>query len=418
LVPAGLPVVPSSAVVEHVLDELATRDGLGVDDLLRGDVQVHATVDAGLQRLAGQALEDGLARYEQRHPGGGVVQGAVVVLANGDGSVLAEVGGRQGYAGRATSFRDFNRVRQSRRQPGSAMKPIVYLAAFRRGFTLETLVPDEPISVADGAPGVRKWIANYDGQFKGPVPIRTALAESRNAVAVWITTEIGIDAVLREARRLGVETQLQPYVTTALGASEVTLLELASAYRAIASGVIAVPHVIRRVVRATDETGPPGVARPAPSAVRDVALLTIQEGLRGVIRMPTGTAHALDARTFRIAVMGKTGTTNEFRDAIFVGSTYGIDGITVAVRIGFDDNRSLGPRETGGRVALPVFRDVMTRAYASGLVGPVPRFPVPMEARLTLALERELQAAVVPAPAASFAAVQFGTAAPSRLPLE
>jgi penicillin-binding protein 1A len=116
--------------------------------------------------------------------------------------------------------------------------------------------------------------------------------------------------------------------------------------------------------------------------------------------------------------MGKTGTTSEFRRAIFVGSTYGIDGITVAVRIGFDDNRSLGPRETGGRVALPVFRDVMTRAYASGLVGPVPRFPVPMEARLTLALERELPAAVVPAPAASFPAVQSGTAAPSRLPLE
>jgi penicillin-binding protein 1A len=115
----------------------------------------------------------------------------------------------------------------------------------------------------------------------------------------------------------------------------------------------------------------------------DGSLALIQEGLRGVVRLPTGTAHALDVRGFPIAVMGKTGTTNEFRDALFVGSTYGMDGITVAVRIGFDDNRSLGPRETGGRVALPVFREVMLNAYRDGLVGPVPAFPDQMERRIT-----------------------------------
>ena len=101
----------------------------------------------------------------------------------------------------------------------------------------------------------------------------------------------------------------------------------------------------------------------------------IQEGLRGVVRLPGGTAHSLSARSFPIPVMGKTGTTSDFRDALFVGSTYGPQGITVAVRIGFDDNRPLGERETGGRLALPIFRAVMLRVYKDDLVGPVPKFP-------------------------------------------
>ena len=116
--------------------------------------------------------------------------------------------------------------------------------------------------------------------------------------------------------------------------------------------------------------------------VDDSALSLIQEGLRGVVRIPAGTAHALDSSVFPIAVMGKTGTTNEFRDALFVGSTYGPEGITVAVRIGFDDNRSLGPKETGGRVALPVFKELMLRVYRDKLVGPVPQFPAKIEQRI------------------------------------
>jgi membrane carboxypeptidase/penicillin-binding protein len=113
--------------------------------------------------------------------------------------------------------------------------------------------------------------------------------------------------------------------------------------------------------------------------------------LRGVIRIPTGTAHALDSRLFPIAVMGKTGTTNEFRDALFVGSTYGVDGITVAVRVGFDDNRSLGAKETGGRVALPIFRELMLKIYRDGIVGPAPAFPNQMEQRITDYLQRDAE---------------------------
>jgi penicillin-binding protein 1A len=376
----------SSAVVEHALDELgAVHHGLTIDDLLDGHIQVYSTVDARVQHIVSDALEHGLLRYEGRHPRAkGVVQGSVVVLRNRDGSVLAETGGRQVYQGRATSYSDFNRVRASLRQPGSAMKPIVYLAAFRRGdFSLETLVPDEPISVPNGNESPPKWISNYDGRFKGMIPLREALAESRNAVAIWITGEIGIDSVLQTSRLLGVQTPLQRYATTALGASEVNLLELATAYRTIASGVLAQPHVIRRVVRDSGEPMYEEGRRVAPASIDDAALRLIQEGLRGVVRIPTGTAHALDSRGFPIAVMGKTGTTNEFRDALFVGSTYGIDGITVAVRIGFDDNRSLGQNETGGRVALPVFQELMLNVYRAKLVGPAPAFPDQMERRIT-----------------------------------
>jgi membrane carboxypeptidase/penicillin-binding protein len=98
-----------------------------------------------------------------------------------------------------------------------------------------------------------------------------------------------------------------------------------------------------------------------------------------VIRLPSGTAHALDDRDFPVPVMGKTGTTSDFRDALFVGSTYGPGGITVAVRVGFDDNRGLGDKETGGRTALPIFREIMLRVYERQLVGPVPQFPREIE---------------------------------------
>jgi penicillin-binding protein 1A len=376
----------SSAVVEHVLGELkAVHADLSLDDLLQGRIQVYSTVDARVQRIVSDALEHGLERYEKRHPSArGLVQGSIVVLRNRDGSILAETGGRQVYLDRATSYSDFNRVRQSLRQPGSAMKPMVYLAAFRHGdFSLETLVPDEPISVPNGRTSPPKWISNYDGRFKGLISIREALAESRNAVAIWITSQIGIDAVVRASRSLGIQTPLQRYATTALGASEVNLLELATAYRTIASGILAQPYVIRQVVRGSGEPVDVDGLRAAPKAMGDAALTLVQEGLRGVVRIPTGTAHALTSRGFPIAVMGKTGTTNEFRDALFVGSTYGVDGITVAVRIGFDDNRSLGPNETGGRVALPVFQELMLNVYRDGIIGPAPAFPNQMEQRIT-----------------------------------
>jgi membrane peptidoglycan carboxypeptidase len=292
----------SSAVVDHVLDELkALHADLSIEDLLQGHIQVYSTVDTRVQRIASDALERGLERYEQRHASArGVVQGSIVVLKNRDGSILAETGGRQVFRGRATSYSDFNRVRHR-------------------------------------------------------------------------------------------------YATTALGASEISLLELATAYRTMASGVVAQPYVIRQIVRDSGEVEGHNEHDSKPIAMAGGALSLIQEGLRGVVRIPTGTAHGLDSRRFPIAVMGKTGTTNEFRDALFVGSTYGVGGITVAVRIGFDDNRSLGPKETGGRVALPVFQELMLKVYRDGIVGPVPAFPDQMEQRITRYLQAGTPALVVDA---------------------
>jgi len=196
-------------------------------------------------------------------------------------------------------------------------------------------------------------------------------------VAVWLAREIGVRSVIRAAREMGIRTPLQPYISTALGASEVCLLELAGAYRAIASGVLADPFVIGRV---TDASGEGRYEAPRDvRAIQSAGLRGIQEGLRGVVRLPGGTAAVLNRRDFPVPVMGKTGTTSDFRDALFVGSTYGTSGITVAVRIGFDDNRPLGRGETGGRAALPIFREIMLRIYQDQLVGPAPRFPSSIE---------------------------------------
>jgi penicillin-binding protein 1A len=374
------------AAVENVLEELKGLDStltsdIGMNQLLEGHIQIYSTVDDRIQRFANAALENGLKLYERRHPqNAGLIQGSVVVLRNSDSAILAEAGGRRIYKGHNSTYSDFNRATQSSRQPGSAMKPIVYLAAFRQGaLDLDTPVPDEPISVVALGDPPLKWISNFDNQFKGIIPARQALAESRNAVAIWIVQQIGIDSVLTTARELGIRTLLHRYDTTALGASEVTLLELANAYRMMASGIRAEPYVIARVEHSGGE-----VVYSHDSPCRSIDengldLSTIQEGLRGVVRIPSGTAHALDSHAFPIPVMGKTGTTNNYRDALFVGSTYGPNGITVAVRIGFDDNRSLGAKETGALTALPVFREIILKIYQEKLVGPAPRFPVEME---------------------------------------
>jgi penicillin-binding protein 1A len=368
---------PAPAAINTVLAELK-QHGFATEDLFQGRISVHSTVNARVQAIVNEALEHGLALYEQRYPEAtGVIQGSVVVLRNGDAAILAAAGGRHIYESRRTRYADLNRATGSLRQPGSAWKPLVYLAAFRQNLNLDTTVPDEPISVRMGADRPVKWIANYDNQFKGPMPMRQALAESRNAVAVWITREIGLDKMISISREMGIRTPVQPYITSALGASEVRLLELADAYRAMASGLLAEPYIIDRV---TDASGSALYETSRATITIDSRYLRlIQEGLRGVIRLPEGTAHILDSRDFPIPVMGKTGTTSGFRDALFVGSTYGPPGITVAVRVGFDDNRALGEKETGGRTALPIFREIMLRVYEQRLVGPLPEFPREIE---------------------------------------
>src|ERR1051326_8041876 len=185
---------PATAATNTILEELNRHgaDRFGFEDLVRGRIAVLSTVDAGVQSIVNDALEHGLAAYEARHPGTkGLIQGSIVVLRNADAGILAEAGGRKLYKDRPARSSDYNRATESLRQPGSAWKPLVYLAAFRHNLDLDTMVPDEPIAVPMGGDRPAKWITNYDNQFKGPIPMRQALAESRNAVAVWITRQIG-----------------------------------------------------------------------------------------------------------------------------------------------------------------------------------------------------------------------------------
>jgi penicillin-binding protein 1A len=371
---------PASATVVNVLFEELRRVGdarISASSLYDGRLVVRSTAVMEIQEILSGALEEGLRRYEARHPeASGVVQGSAVVLANGDARILALAGGRLLFAERPAGHRDFNRATESRRQPGSALKPLVYLAAFRHGASLDSQVLDGPVAVGMGGNRPPKWIANYDGGYRGWITLRRALAESRNAATVRLVAAVGVPQMLRTARELGIHSRLQPFVTTALGASEVTLLELANFYRSIASGLHTEPWLLERVTT----TDGMELFRHVPRGserLNEHALALVQEALRGVVRLPGATAHAL--ASLPVPVMGKTGTTNDFRDALFVGSTFGPSGVTVAVRIGFDDNHSLGPGETGARVALPVFRDTIVRLYGRGLVGPAPRFPPALE---------------------------------------
>jgi penicillin-binding protein 1A len=384
--PVALPSPPTFAAaaghasaVHTVLDALknAGDSRVSTQALLEGRIRLRSSVDRRVQALLNDALEQGLKAYEQRHPASrGTIQGSAVVLANADARILALAGGRQVFLDKPTSCNDLNRVTDSRRQPGSAMKPIAYLAAFRHGADLDTEVLDAPIAVPMGRGREPKWINNYDSTFEGWIPIRRALAESRNAATIRVVTNVGIAAVVKVAHDLGIHSKLQPYVTTGLGASEVTLLELANAYRTLASGLHAEPWILERVAT-TDGLELYRHSDASQRPLQDPSLALIQEGLRGVVRLPGATAHSL--ASLSVPVMGKTGTTSDFRDALFVGSTFGPTGVTIAVRIGFDDNRSLGQGETGGRVALPIFRSLIEHVYQAQLLGPAPRFPDALE---------------------------------------
>ena len=203
------------------------------------------------------------------------------------------------------------------------MKPIVYLAAFQHGEVSRSRRSYPMSRSVCRTGGATKMDFELRRSLQGPYP-NPAGARRIEKCGRDLDCRTGGDRQRpATAHSLGVLTRLQPYATTALGASEVSLLELATAYRTIASGIVAQPYVIRQIVRGPEDVIPGGQQAQVPVALDHGALALIQEGLRGVVRIPTGTAHALDSSAFPIAVMGKTGTTNEFKDALFVGSTYG-----------------------------------------------------------------------------------------------
>ena len=315
------------------------------------------------------------------------IGGALVALDPHTGRVLALTGG---FSYRAS---EFNRATQARRQPGSAFKPFVYLAALDHGFTPSSLVLDAPF-VIDQGPGMGKWKpSNFTRRFYGPSPMRIGIEKSRNLMTVRVAQRIGMEAVARYAERLGVVDRLPRILSMSLGAGETTLLRLTAAYAMLANGGNRiVPTVLDRIqdrngktVFRHDRRDCPGCtavpwtgqAEPdLPDTRERVAdagsAYQVVSMLEGVVQRGTGRR----VRAVGKPLAGKTGTTNDSRDAWFIGFS---PDLAVGVFVGFDSPRSLGRNETGSSVAAPIFRDFMQAALADE---PATPFRIPPGIRL------------------------------------
>lgn len=301
----------------------------------RGSQKVRTTLEAPLQRLAARAI--GRARIGDAQIG--------LVALRPDGRVVAMVGGR------SYSESPYNRVTQAVRQPGSTFKLFVYFAALRAGMTPETLIEDAPISIDDWKP------QNSDGKYRGLITLRQAFAVSSNVAAVRLSEKVGRGDVISAARALGVRSELKPNPSIALGTSGLTLLELTAAYAAVASGTYPVtPHGLPRAKQGWLERW-----FSKPKRLEKDLHLGLLDLLHSAVDRGTGQAARLSRATF-----GKTGTTQDNRDALFIG--FSQDLIT-GVWIGNDDNRPLTSGVSGGTTAARIWRAFMQEAISRGLAG-------------------------------------------------
>src|SRR3954449_12603795 len=275
-----------------------------------------------------------------------LVEGAVLAIDNRTGQVKTMVGG--------FSFErsKFNRATQASRQVGSAFKPIVYTAAIDRGYTPTTTIMDVPTSFpgAEGSPTYAPL--NYDHKFEGPITLRHALEESRNVPAVRVMEQLGPRQVISYARRLGLESPIPPYLAVALGAAEATLTEMTSAYSAFPNqGVRMQPYSILKV--ADREGNLLEENRPVPKdAIRSDTAFVMTSLLRGVVQRGT----AAKAASLNWPLGGKTGTTDDYTDAWFIGFD---PDITLGVWVGLDQKKPIGHNQTGAEAALPIWMDIM-----------------------------------------------------------
>ena len=325
------------------------------------------------------------ARYTLRQPP--AIEGAVVALDPHTGRVLAMSGGFS-YAESV-----FNRATQALRQPGSAIKPFVYLAGLENGLTPSSILLDAPIVIDQGA-GLGKWKpANYSGHFYGPSTLRLGLEKSRNLMTVRLAQATGMDKVVEMVHRFGIDRGMGTNLSAALGAGEVDLLSLTSAYASLVNGGKRIkPALIERIqdrhgktVERRDDRPCPGCDddawqdQPTPilvdqreqiiSPARAYQMVNL---LQGVVEHGTG----VRARILGKPVAGKTGTSNDARDAWFIGFT---PDLVVGVFVGYDQPRGLGGEEQGATAALPVFIEVMQKALADK---PATPFRVPPGIRL------------------------------------
>ena len=285
------------------------------------------------------------------------VEGAFVAMDTRTGAIRALVGGFD--FGKSK----FNHVTQAWRQPGSSFKPFIYSAALEKGFTAQTIVNDAPLFFDAGTTGSQPWEPkNYDGKFEGPMPLKTALAKSKNMVSIRVLQSTGVKFAQSWITRFGFEAEKHPaYLTMALGAGSVTPLQMASAYSVLANGGYRLnPSLITRI---TDSKGKALLQSPPP--VIDESMRTVEarnafvmSQLLGEVAR-SGTAAKVYTTFKRMDLAGKTGTTNDSMDAWFAGFQ---PNLAAVVWIGYDNPRKLGDRETGGGLALPVWIEYMAHA--------------------------------------------------------
>jgi penicillin-binding protein 1A len=327
--------------IMDVLDDLVGR----IDE----DIRVETSIDPFLQAAAEKALVEELAQKGQKL---GVAQGALVAMTP-DGAVRALVGGKN-YA-----ESQFDRAVAARRQPGSAFKPFVYLTALEHGLTPDTVREDKPIALKGWKP------ENYARQYYGPVTLRQALAMSLNTVSVRLTLELGPAAVARTAYRLGIASKLEPNPSLALGTSEVTPIELVAAYAPFANGGFAIAtHVVERVRTVAGKTL---YARTAPKFGRIIEARHV--GMMNAMMHDTltiGTARNAQLPGWQAA--GKTGTSQDFRDAWFVGYT---GRLVTGVWLGNDDS-SPTRRATGGGLPVDIWSRFMRIAHEGAPIAALP----------------------------------------------
>lgn len=272
------------------------------------------------------------------------IQGAVLVIENETGEVKAMVGGYD------FTRSQFNRATQALRQTGSIFKPFLYTAALESGLRQDDLIDDSPVEFDGYRP------VNYDGQYRGLITLRQALAGSRNVPAVRLLDQIGFDRLGSLVRRMGITSRIQPYLPIALGATDMTLLEVTAAYTTFPNGGVRItPRLLSRVTDYDGEVLEENFAEPH-DVISDSLAAEMVDLLQEVVRSGTATR----AQELGRPVGGKTGTTNDFTDAWFVGFT---PSITAGVWVGFDEKVSLGNSETGGRVALPIWMAFIDKAY-------------------------------------------------------
>jgi len=344
---------PSKApyFVEYIKSSL--EDELGSTRLYKGGLSVYTTLDFQLQRAAVKAVADGLAaltdRMQQAQIKEAAPQAALISIDLITGGILAMVGGKDFSASR------FNRVTQALRQPGSAFKPFVYAYAIEQGFAQNKKILDAPV-VYKGAQDGADWKPqNFSLEYKGEMTLRHALAISQNIPAVRLLQILGPQPVAQFAHQLGIKSHLASNLSLALGTSEVTLKDLTAAYAVFPNkgeriepyGILEVIDRQGRVIWRTKPQKRLVISRSTAAIVTNM--------LEGVVKEGTGRR----AQVLGRAVAGKTGTTNEYKDALFVGFSARI---IAGVWAGQDRGGSLGDRETGARAALPIWIDFMNAA--------------------------------------------------------